>query len=174
MEPPPPIIRAHRRSEVHTTDTQRTREMNRPRDFGSARVPQIAAGSRRGPSRPTPRVLAVREHTRGAVLRCGHDGDGRRSGALLGARAGVVDRRLGCGRRHGQLWLPSAVLFALRPGQAASVLAPVAAPGTALSGHLSRRIRGKRTELRSSLIAFQETVTEAISVVHPSSPLEVW
>jgi len=35
-------------------------------------------------------VLAVREHTRRAVLRCGHDGDDRRSGALFGARAGAV------------------------------------------------------------------------------------
>src|SRR5664280_379731 len=71
----------------------------------------LTAGSWRGPSRSTAGMLAVRERTGCADLRCSQDGDGRRSGALFGARADVVDRRLGCGRRHGQLWLPSAVLF---------------------------------------------------------------
>src|ERR1019366_10304089 len=56
------------------------------------------------------------------------DGDGRRSGALFGARAGALDRRLGFGWRHPQHRLPKAVLYALQSGQAASVLAPVAAP----------------------------------------------
>src|SRR5664280_506870 len=88
----------------------------------------LTAGSWRGPSRSTAGMLAVRERTGCADLRCSQDGDGRRSGALFGAQAGVVDRRLGCGRRHGQLWLPSAVLFALRPGQAASVLVPAPGP----------------------------------------------
>jgi hypothetical protein len=33
-------------------------------------------------------------------LRCGHDGDGRCSGALFGARAGVVGHPTGWGRRN--------------------------------------------------------------------------
>ena len=41
----------------------------------------LNTGSRRGPSRPTAGVFAACEHTRGAVLRYGHDGDGRHSGA---------------------------------------------------------------------------------------------
>jgi hypothetical protein len=62
-------------------------------------VPRMA-GSRRGQSRPTPRVLAVREHTRGAVLRCGHGGDGCRSVATFGARLGAVGRTHSTGCRE--------------------------------------------------------------------------
>jgi hypothetical protein len=51
-------------------------------------------------------LLADRERSRRADLRCGQDGDGRRSGALFGARAGAV---------------PSAVLYAVQSGQAASM-----------------------------------------------------
>ena len=58
------------------------------------------ACSRRGPSRPTEGVLALSEHTRGAVLRCDQAGGGRRSGALFGARAGVLDRQLGRDRAY--------------------------------------------------------------------------
>ena len=57
-------------------------------------VPHMA-GSRRGQSRPAPRVLAVREHTRGAVLRCGQGGYGRHSVAMFGARSETLDRRFG-------------------------------------------------------------------------------
>jgi hypothetical protein len=53
------------------------------------------AGSRRGPSRPAADVLAAREHTRGADLRCGRDRVTRRSGAAFGARSGARERRLG-------------------------------------------------------------------------------
>jgi hypothetical protein len=70
----------------------------------------------------------------GADMGCGQDGNGRRSGALFGARPGELDRRLGCGRRHPQHRLPRAALYALQSGQAASVLAPVAAPGNGTSG----------------------------------------
>ena len=45
------------------------------------------AGLRRGPSRPTAGMLAVREHTGCAVLRCDQGGDDRRSVALFGIRA---------------------------------------------------------------------------------------
>jgi hypothetical protein len=75
------------------------------------------------------------EHTRRAVLRSGHHGDGRRSGTLFGARASAFDRRLGCGRRHLGHRQPSAVLHPLQSGQAASVLAPVAAPLPKPQGH---------------------------------------
>jgi hypothetical protein len=44
----------------------------------------------------------------------------------------VVRRSIGCGRRRPQHRLQSAVLYTLQSGQAASALAPVAAPGTAL------------------------------------------
>ena len=40
----------------------------------------------------------------------------------------------GCGRRHPQHWLRGAVPYVLESGWEASVLAPVAAPGTALRG----------------------------------------
>jgi hypothetical protein len=43
---------------------------------------------RRAPSRPIPSVLAVRRHTRRAVLRCWLDGD-----AVVLARRSVVGRR---------------------------------------------------------------------------------
>ncbi len=59
----------------------------------------------------------------------------RPSGALFGARAGGLDRRLGFGRRHPQHRLPSAVLYALQSEQAASVLAPGTAPGTKSRGY---------------------------------------
>ena len=72
-------------------------------------------------------------------LHCGHDGDERRSGASFGVRAGALDRRLGCGRRHPQHRLPSAVPSALQSAQAAAVLAPVAAPAMAPWGHPSAR-----------------------------------
>jgi hypothetical protein len=65
------------------------------------------------------------ERTR-RCLRCGQDGGGRRSGALFGARAGALDRRLGRDRRHPQHRLPSAVLYVFRSGTPASVLVPVA------------------------------------------------
>ena len=94
-------------------------------------------GSLRGPSRPTPSMLAARDHARGAVRRCPSASGRRRSGALFGARSGVLDRRLECGRRHPQHRLPRAVLYALQSGQAASVLAPVAAPGIAPRGYRS-------------------------------------
>ena len=59
----------------------------------------------------------VRDHARRAVLRCPSASGRRRSGALFGARACALDRRLGCGRRHPQHRLPSAVQPALRPGR---------------------------------------------------------
>jgi len=66
-------------------------------------------------------------------MRCPSAAGHRRSGAMFGARAGALDRGLGCGRRHPQHRLPRAFLYALQSGQAASVLAPVAAPGTSES-----------------------------------------
>src|ERR1035437_205032 len=87
-----------------------------------------------GPSRPTPSVLAVREHSRGAVLRCAQGGDGRRYGASFCAGRGARDRRLGSGRRHPPHREPKAVLSTLRTGNATYLLAPVAAPGTAHGG----------------------------------------
>jgi hypothetical protein len=54
-------------------------------------------GSRRGPSHSTPSMLAARDHARGAVLRRGHDGDGRRSVASFGALCNAPDRRLCAG-----------------------------------------------------------------------------
>jgi len=80
-------------------------------------------GSRRGPSRPTAGVLAASEHTRGAVLRCWLDGDGRGSGALFGARSGVLDGRFEDVRRRPPLRLPNADPCVLGPGLAVSVLA---------------------------------------------------
>jgi hypothetical protein len=77
-----------------------------------------------------PRACAA--HSRGAVRRCPSASGRRRSGALFGARAGALDRRLGCGRRHPQHRLPSAVLSTLRSAQAAAVLAHVPAPVTTL------------------------------------------
>src|SRR5664280_2047876 len=68
-----------RRSEIRTVDS-----LSR-----QVRV-ALTAGSRRGPSRPTPSMLARRERTGRAVLGFGHDGDGRRSGASFGARAGTA------------------------------------------------------------------------------------
>ncbi len=56
------------------------------------------AGSRRGPICPMAGVLAVRERTGRAVLRCGKDGNGRRSCAPFGARAGAVGGTHGTGR----------------------------------------------------------------------------
>ena len=47
----------------------------------------------------------------GAVLRYGQDGDVRRSGALFGAPARVLDRWHGCGRRQPQHWLTIAILW---------------------------------------------------------------
>jgi hypothetical protein len=72
-------------------------------------------------------------------LRCGRDVDGRRSGASFCSRSETRDRRLRCVRRHPQHRLPRAVLYALQSAQAASVLAPVAAPGTAPRCHAPRR-----------------------------------
>ena len=72
-----------------------------------------------------------------AVLRCRHECDGRSSVASFGARAGPLDRRLGRGRRHLQHRLPSAILYALQSGQAAPVLALIAAPGTTPRGRVS-------------------------------------
>src|SRR5664280_158701 len=60
--------------------------------------------------------------------------NGRRSVAVFGVRTGVLDRRLACGRRHLQHRLPKVVLRALQSGQAAYVLAPVAAHGTTPRG----------------------------------------
>ena len=100
-------------------------------------VPRMA-GSRRGQSRPTPSMLAIREHTRGAVLRCGQDVDGGRSGALFCARAGVVGGSHGTGCP-----VQLCVLCGQRRGP--SVLAPVAcAPtmhewGTQQAGTLGKR-----------------------------------
>jgi hypothetical protein len=85
----------------------------------------LTAGSRRGPSRSTAGMLAVRERTGCAVLRCGQDGDGRRSVASFRARAGAAGgtHNTGCRARFGMLfgrrWRPPA-------------LAPVAAPLPAL------------------------------------------
>jgi len=43
-------------------------------------------------------MIAVRERAGRAVLRCCPDGDGRRSGALFGARASAIGdtHRIGC------------------------------------------------------------------------------
>ena len=68
-----------------------------------------------------PRACAA--HSRGAVLRCWLDGDGRRSGALFGARSGVLDRQFEDGRRRPPLRLPNADLCPLGPGLAVSVVA---------------------------------------------------
>ena len=78
-----------------------------------------SAGLLRATYRSNPSVLARREHFRRADLRCGRHCDGRRIRTLFGARAGAV---------------PSAGLFAVQSGQTASVLAPVAAPGTSTFG----------------------------------------
>jgi len=53
----------------------------------------LAAGSLRASCRPTPSLLAHRERTGGAVLRCGQGGDGRRSGASFWSRSETRDRR---------------------------------------------------------------------------------
>ena len=68
------------------------------------------------------------ERNRRAVLRCGRDGEDGRSGALFGARAGALDCRLGCARRHPRHRLPREVLYVVLSGFATSVRAPVAAP----------------------------------------------
>src|SRR5450631_1602876 len=39
----------------------------------------LTNGTGHGPCQPTPSLLAHRERIRGADMRCGHDGDGRRS-----------------------------------------------------------------------------------------------
>ena len=78
----------------------------------------LATGLRRGSGCPAAGALAVREHTRRAVLRCGHQGDGRRSGVSFGARAGSVG-----GAQRDQL--PRAVLYHLQAGQPSSVPAPI-------------------------------------------------
>jgi hypothetical protein len=67
--------------------------------------------------RPTRRVLAEREHSRGAVLRSGLGGDRHRSGASF---CRVIRRPSGRGRRHPQHQQPRAVLYALQSGQPAS------------------------------------------------------
>ena len=64
-------------------------------------------------------ALAIREGSRGAVLRCAHDSDGRRSGAAFCTWRGARDRRLGSGRRHPPHREPKAVLSTLRTGNAA-------------------------------------------------------
>jgi hypothetical protein len=56
--------------------------------LGQARPLPQNTGSRRSQTCQAPRVLALREHMRRAVLRCGHDGDDRHSGASFGARGG--------------------------------------------------------------------------------------
>jgi hypothetical protein len=76
-------------------------------------------------------VLAVREHDRRACAAA------TMATAVVLARCAAPERiwsigDLGGGRPHGQLWLPSGGgPVSLRPGQAASVLAPVASPGPA-------------------------------------------
>jgi hypothetical protein len=72
-----------------------------------------------------PRILGDHWHARRAVLRCGQDGDGRRSGALFCARAGVVGGSHGTGCP-----VQLCVLCGQRRGP--SVLAPVAC---AQNGH---------------------------------------
>src|SRR5664280_274588 len=85
---------------AHAKILFRSREMGKAElSIGWSKSPN--AGSRRGPGRPTAGVLAAREHTRGAVLCCGHDGNGRRSGASFGARAGEAARHDGHAY-HGQ------------------------------------------------------------------------
>jgi hypothetical protein len=54
-------------------------------------------------------------------MRCGHDGDGRRSGALFGGTHSTGHRE-----RFSN---------ALQSRKAASLLAPIAAPGTEHAGH---------------------------------------
>jgi hypothetical protein len=53
----------------------------------------LKTGSRRGPSRPTPSMLAARKHARGAVRRCGQDGEDRRSGASFCSRSETRNRQ---------------------------------------------------------------------------------
>jgi hypothetical protein len=70
--------------------------------------------------------LACPARSRGADIRWPVAGDGRRSFASFGARVGAVrgSHSTGCRERF----------YALQSGQATSVLAPVAAPGTAQWG----------------------------------------
>jgi hypothetical protein len=84
------------------------------------------AGLRRDPSCPVPSVLAAREQSRRAVLRCGHQGNHRRSGASFGALADEAGNthNIGCQVRFPMLfdrrWRPI------------YVHAPVAAAATTL------------------------------------------
>ena len=73
----------------------------------------LATGLRRGSGCPAAGALAVREHTRRAVLRCDPGGDDRRYGALFGTRAGTA------GGTHSTR-LPSALPHAVRPALTAS------------------------------------------------------
>jgi hypothetical protein len=88
-------------------------------------------------------VLAAREHTRGAVLSGGQGGDGGRSGAPFGDRAGAAGgtHNTGCGARFRMLFGRRWRAPALGP-----VAAPLSQPGT--SGTRTRAVAGitERTE----------------------------
>ena len=94
--------RKWRRSETNTPQgyvpPRRTPDNHDHRPNGNHRWPRIARRVRAGC----------------AVLRYGQGGDGRRSGALFGARSGVLDRRFEDGRRRPPLRLPNADLCALQ------------------------------------------------------------
>ena len=93
-----------------------------------------------------PRACAA--HSRGAVLYCTDDSDGRRSGAAFCAWRGARERRLGSGRRHPPHREPEAVLSTLRTGNATYLLAPVAAPGTSGRVCIARSSKGSSRGVR--------------------------
>jgi len=109
---------------VATRTLARNDNLMRRRPAPDRRVGRSAEGTEDATERPPVRLADRAEK----CLRCPSASGRRRSGALFGARAGALDRRLGCGRRHPQHRLPRAVLYALLSCRAASVLAPVAAP----------------------------------------------
>ena len=82
-------IALERRTQTNEPGHNPSRSVQADRDGRRGRLSPIPdTGSRHGPSRPAAGVLVAREHTRRAVLRRGHDGDDRRSGAMFWAGLG--------------------------------------------------------------------------------------